>query len=154
MSYLNSAQTARPNLPSIPDLKAQAKRLRLELSSPDNPMTHSRSLEILSHQLGFKDWNTLHAAAGKRIEFLKLALGQTVNGTYLGQSFKAVVKSAEAYGSHGYQRIALHFEDPVDVVTFESFSAFRQRVSAVIDAQGKTIEVTSSGEPQLSLVLP
>ena len=154
MSYTNSAQTARPNFPSIPDLKAQAKRLRSELSSPDNPMTHSRSLEILSHQLGFKDWNTLHALADKTLNFPRLIAGQNVNGIYLGQPFKAVVKSAEAYGTHGFQCVSLHLDEPVDVVSFESFSAFRRRVSAVVNSEGKTIEVTSDGEPQLSLVLP
>ncbi len=45
----------------------------------------------------------------------------------------------------------MKFDEPVDVVTFESFSAFRQRVTATVDETGRTIEKTSNGRPQLEL---
>ena len=46
-------------------------------------------------------------------------------------------------------RIVLQFDEPVDVVTFESFSAYRSRISAVINPEGVTVEKTSDGQPQL-----
>jgi hypothetical protein len=51
-------------LPSIEALKNHARRLRAKLRSDENEISHSRSLEMLAHQFGYRDWNTLHAAAG------------------------------------------------------------------------------------------
>lgn len=51
----------------------------------------------------------------------------------------------------GRYRLTMKFDEPVDVVTFESFSAFRQRVTATVDETGRTIEKTSNGLPQLEL---
>ena len=45
-----------------------------------------------------------------------------------------------------------YLDDPVDVVTFESFSAFRQRVHCNVDTSGRTLEKTSNGRPQVELV--
>ncbi|MGI9515017.1 MAG: glyoxalase superfamily protein, partial [Anderseniella sp.] len=79
--------------------------------------------------------------------------GQRVSGYYLGQPFNGEVKALESYSQTDKFRIALHFDEPVDVVTFESFSAYRQRVSCFIGRDGKTTEKTSNGEPQLRLQL-
>ena len=51
----------------------------------------------------------------------------------------------------GRYRLTMKFDAPVDVVTFDSFSAFRQRVTATVDENGRTIEKTSNGVPQLEL---
>ena len=53
-------------LPSIDALKRLAQRLRQELADAGTVISHSRSLELLAHQHGYKDWNTLHAAIGNR----------------------------------------------------------------------------------------
>jgi hypothetical protein len=53
--------------------------------------------------------------------------------------------------SGGLHKLTIHFDEPVDVVTFESFSAFRQRVSAQIDENGVSPRRTSNGLPQLVL---
>ena len=75
-------------LPSWPALKEQAKRLRADLEENGTTISHSRSLELLAHQLGFKDWNTLHASAGNRPPPSPVMLGDRVRGTYLGQAFE------------------------------------------------------------------
>ncbi len=145
---------ARSPLPDLDQLKAQAKRLRDALQRSGEPVGHSRSLEILAQQYGFRDWNTLHAAVGNRPPGPPVALGARVRGSYLGQAFEGEVIGVEVPQSAPDRfRVTLHFDDPVDVVTFDSFSNFRQRVSCVIDATGATAEKTSDGRPQLQLSL-
>ncbi len=139
------------HLPTIGALKEQAKRLRRDLAADGAVIGHSRSLELLAHQHGYKDWNTLHAAVGNRRPGSPVVPGQRVRGHYLGQPFEGEVKALESFSQADRFRIALHFDEPVDVVTFDSFSAFRQRVSCVIGPDGVTVEKTSNGEPQLRL---
>lgn len=141
------------NLPTLDALKDQAKRLRRSLERDGAPVSHSRSLELLAHQLGFKDWNTLHAAAGNQPPACPVKLGDWVRGQYLGQPFEAEVIGVQTLGSQDRYRVTLDFEQPVDVVTFDSFSAFRHRVSCNIDRHGVTAEKTSDGNPHLRLAL-
>jgi hypothetical protein len=139
-----------PLLPSLDELKTQAKRLRASLEQDGDFITHSESLELIAHQYGFRDWNTIHAAIGNRPPRPRLQVGARVAGRYLGQSFKAEVIGVETL-SPGRMRVTLDFDDPVDVVAFESFSAFRRRVSCVVGGDGRTVERTSNGRPQLEL---
>ncbi len=141
------------SLPSLNELKAQAKRLRHELDAGGTPVNHSRTLELMAHQYGYKDWNTLHAALGNQPPPPPVALGRRVSGRYLGQAFDGEVIAVRAMDDGNHYRITLAFEEPVDVVTFESFSAFRQRVSATIDRRGVTVEKTSDGQPHMVLSL-
>ncbi|PII39509.1 hypothetical protein T190_03675 [Sinorhizobium meliloti CCBAU 01290] len=79
-------------------------------------------------------------------------LGARVKGRYLGQAFEAEILSAQAISAKPRRyRLTFKFDEPVDVVTFESFSAFRQRVTATIDESGRTVERTSDGRPHLEL---
>ena len=95
---------------------------------------------------------TLHAAVGNRPPFNPWMLGARVNGRYLGQAFEGEILSVqELTAQPGRYRLTMKFDEPVDVVTFESFSAFRQRVTAMVDETGRTIEKTSNGLPQLEL---
>ena len=48
-------------------------------------------------------------------------------------------------------RLTLKFDEPVDVVTFDSFSAFRHRVNCVVDETGRSREKTSDGRPHMEL---
>ncbi len=141
------------SLPSIEDLKAQAKRLRTELESSGTPVSHARALELLAHQHGYKNWNTLHAAVGNRPPPSPIMLGQRLSGTYLGQPFDGEVIAVRALGQSERFRVTLVFDEPVDVVTFESFSAFRRRVTATVDRRGVTVEKTSNGQPHMVLSL-
>ena len=45
------------------DHKQQAKRLRTSLAERGVEVTHSEALELVAHQYGARDWNTLAAAA-------------------------------------------------------------------------------------------
>lgn len=94
----------------------------------------------------------MHAAAGNRPAFNPWMLGSRVRGHYLGQPFDAQVLGVQALSSQpGRYRMTLHFDEPVDVVTFDSFSAFRQRIHCTVDETGRTAEKTSNGRPHLEL---
>jgi hypothetical protein len=142
----------RQGLPSRNAIKDQAKRLRGALEQEGNFVSHSEALEILAQQHGCRDWNTLSAALGNRpVE--PLVLGQTVQGRYLGQTFHAEVIGISRPGNGSRHRVTLNLEQAVDVVKFDSFSAFRKRISGTIGPDGKTLERTSNGHPQLEIEL-
>lgn len=126
--------------------KAQARRLRDDLHAAGTPISHSRALELVAHQHGVRDWNTLVAKAGNRLHF---SVGDRVRGEYLGQPFTAEIRGLSVLGDGGHRRITLHFDQPVDVVRFDSFSALRQRVSGEIGWDGRSSRRTSDGQPQL-----
>lgn len=46
---------------SIKQAKQMAKRLRASLEARNQEASHSTALELVAHQLGFKDWNTASA---------------------------------------------------------------------------------------------
>jgi len=140
-------------LPSLEDLKDQARRLREALARQGTTINHAKSLELLAGQHGFRDWNTLHAHIGNRPPARKaLALGDRVSGHYLGQAFTGTIIAIQTLTSaHGLQRVSFDFDDAVDVITFESWSAFRKRVTCTLGEDGRTIEKTSNGEPHMVL---
>lgn len=144
--------TESPFLPSIETLKDQAKHLRARLEADGVPIGHSQSLERLAHQYGYKNWNTLHAAVGNRPPVSPVALGGRVRGRYLGQAFSGTVIGVQIL-TPGRYRVTFDFDEAVDVLTFDSFSAFRKRVSCTIDDNGMTAEKTSNGLPHLRLHL-
>ncbi|WP_153770968.1 glyoxalase superfamily protein [Labrenzia sp. CE80] len=138
-------------LPPLSELKAQAKRLRAALpAATDAPLNHGQSLDLVARQYGFRDWNTLHAAKGNAPN-IQLSLGQKVSGTYLHQAFQGEIVSAAKVGPSDRTRITIVFDEPVDVVSFDSFSAFRQRVTVTLGNDGKTAEKTSDGVPHMQL---
>ena len=138
--------------PSTTSLKAEARLLRAERAHAGTPITQGAALEIIARSHGYRDWNTLHAAVGNRPPFDPWQIGSRVRGHYLGQPFDAKVLGVQALTTQpGRYRLTLHFDEPVDVVTFESFSAFRQRVNCTVDETGRTIAKTSNGRPHLEL---
>lgn len=139
------------NIPSILELKNRAKRLRNGLKQQGQTISHAQSLELLANEFGMKDWNTLFASAGNSSP--PFYVGQKVEGEYLGQSFSATIHGLSHIGEKGsgYNQITLDFEEPVDVVTFESFSNFRHRINATIYESGNSPQNTSNGKPQLSM---
>ena len=80
--------TASNEIAPIRELKAQAKRLRERLRAMGVHLSHSETLEMLAHQYGLRDWNTLSAQAGNRVH---LRVGDRVKGRYLGQPFTAEI---------------------------------------------------------------
>ena len=144
------------SLPTIDDLKQQARRLRTAMAARGAPIAHGAALEILAQQHGQRDWNTL--AARLRVNETPpsgppVAVGDAVRGRYLNQPFAGRVIALSALAGDALYRIVIHFDQPVDVVTFDSFSALRQRISAQIDAAGISPRKTSNGLPQLVLEL-
>ncbi|MFP5077141.1 glyoxalase superfamily protein [Rhizobium sp. YIM 134829] len=145
--------SARPLLPSLQALKDQAKRLRGTLNARGGDLSHGQALELIARQYGYRDWNTLHAALGNRRDFDPYALGSRVRGAYLGQPFEGRVLGVQAIPSRpDLYRLVLDFDQAVDVVRFESFSAFRKRVTCTIDASGCSPARTSDGRPQVELL--
>lgn len=137
------------HLPTIAQAKAQAKRLREQLAQDGTTISHGKALELMAHQLGFRDWNTLHAAIGNRPPD-GYAPGGRVTGRYLSQPFAATVIAVERVGT-GWYRLELDLDDAVDVVSFDSFSNFRKRIRGMIGPSGHSHERTSDGRPQLDL---
>lgn len=137
------------NLPSIDGLKSQAKRLRSDLAKDGDTISHSRSLELIARQHGFRDWNTIHAAA--RDGKTQFSLGMRVSGQYLGQPFTGEISGLRILHPTGRYELTVEFDEAVDVVTFDSFSSFRKRVTAVIGSDGRTAKKTSNGVPHMVL---
>lgn len=137
-------------LPSVSELKAQAKRLRKALAANGQQLSHSQALEIVSTQHGFRDWNTASATAAHPNSF-RYSVGDRVSGTYMRQAFKGEIKALAQVGSTERYHITIQFDQPVDVVTFDSFSAFRSRVNCLIRSDGVAVKRTSDGEPYLRL---
>ena len=129
-------------------LKLQAKRLRKALSETGTDISHSRALDLVAQSVGARDWNT--AAAAPRTNSPDWHIGQTVSGRYLGHAFTGRIHAASARAA-GWHRLTIDFDTPVDVVASEHFTSYRRRVSAVVGANGKTVEKTSDGQPHLAL---
>ncbi len=142
--------TYSQTIPPVEDLKAQAKRLRDKLHVTGTAISHSAALELVAHQYGARDWNTLRAQSGNK---MILQVGQRVQGRYLGQAFTGEIRALTSLGDGAHRRVTLHFDEPVDVVQFDSFSSLRQRVSGVIGWDGRSPRRTSNGLPQL-IVMP
>lgn len=137
-------------LPPVEKLKQQAKRLRAQMESD---VSHSNALELLAHQMGFKDWNTLSALAGSAASGPPVTLGDRVSGRYIGQRFEGRVLSITNLRDSGNYRITLDFDKAVDVVKFDGFSCMRKRVTSVIEASGASSRRTSNDGPILQLDL-
>lgn len=137
-------------LPDITELKAQAKRLREALVEDGDFITHSESLELIARQYGFRDWNTIHARVGNRPSE-PYRVGDQRAGIYLGQPFTGVIHALKRLDDGAHYQISFDFDEAVDVVKFDSFSAYRKRVSVTIDRQGRSVQKTSDGQPYLTL---
>jgi len=133
-------------------LKAEARVLRAEYSADGKSISHGEALERVAHAHGYRDWNTARACLPQRIG-CPVTIGERVSGTYLKQPFTGTVLSVSILPGQQHFRIRIHFDAPVDVVTFDSFSAFRQRVFATVDPYGVSPAKTSDGEPHMRLML-
>ncbi len=141
------------SLPTVDELKMQARRLRQAMAGRGQAVPHSAALELVARQHGVRDWNTLASLAPKvqPADPPPFAVGAPVRGRYLNQPFEGRVLSLSALPGGGLYRIVIQFDQPVDVVTFESFSALRRRITAQVDAKGISPRRTSNGLPHLVL---
>lgn len=132
---------------SIGAAKSQAKALRQALEANGNPTSHSQALELIAQQHGASDWNTLHARLTRRNAPPELSLGDRVAGRYLGQPYSGQIISISGASSHRHVEIKL--DQPVDTVTFTSFSSWRRQIRGTLDDDGRSHRKTSDGAPQL-----
>lgn len=137
-------------IPSRDVLKAQAKRLRSDLAAKGQTLSHAQALETIAHQWGARDWNTLSARASNTHP--GWAPGQRVTGRYLGHAFAGEVKAARQQ-ANGFWALTLRFDEAIDVVTSNQFSAFRRQVNSTINADGQSPQKTSDGQPHMVLHL-
>ena len=138
------------DVPSASSLKAEAKALRDERAGAGAPLSHAAALEAIAQRHGYRDWNTARAALPDRMA-VPVQVGSRVVGAYLKQPFAATVLAVAALPDMAHFRVTVKFDEPVDVVAFNSFSAFRQRVTAVVDVHGISPAHTSDGQPHLRL---
>ncbi len=142
--------SGKETVPPINQLKRQAKRLREGLARDGDFISHSESLELVAEQFGFKDWNTIYAAASSRAAASVFVIGARVSGRYLNQSFTGEVVGIVRL-SPDRLRLTIDFDQPVDVVSFESFSALRRRVTCVVNQNGEAYDRTSDGIAHLNV---
>ncbi len=87
--------TKTKSLPSVEALKAQAKKLRAELTQ----ISHAKALELVAHQWGYRDWNTLAALAGQNGQTpTAISWGTGSMAPNLGQSFSGEIIAAQQAG--------------------------------------------------------
>ncbi|MEO1322397.1 MAG: glyoxalase superfamily protein [Pseudomonadota bacterium] len=131
-------------------VQAKARARQIKAESPTQ-MSLAAALEQVAQDMGFRDWNTASARLSNAPE-ASWQVGERVSGHYLKQAFTGRIHAVrELQGGAGY-RLTLHFDEPVDVVEWESFSALRQRVSVSVSPEGVTWTKTGDGVPHLSLV--
>ena len=140
-------------IPTIEDAKRLAKQLRDQIKTDGEIVSHSKSLELLAQQQGYRDWNTMHAAIEDQPSSLPVKVGQTIRGHYLGHAFTADVLAVQRQSNGSRYKVTLNLEKAVDVVTFDSFSAFRKRINATVNQDGATTERNSQGVHILKLAL-
>ena len=104
-------------------------------------------------QYGLKDWNTLSALAGAKPNRRSYSVGDAVRGSYLGQRFSGRIRGITMLHGDGRYRMTIRFDEPVDVVTFASFSSFRRQINCTVDEDGVSASRTSDGRPHLQLDL-
>jgi hypothetical protein len=139
------------HLPSAAQVKDQAKRLRIKMAEDGETIGHANSLELVAHQHGFRDWNTMLAAIGNGPP-TGWVIGDKVSGTYLSQPFTGQVASI-SITKPGWFRLELHLDEAIDVVKFDGFSNFRTRIRGVIGPKGHSVERTSDGQAHLQIDL-
>lgn len=136
---------------TVDELKTQAKALRRSLAGEGHVISHSKSLETLANQLGYRDWNTLHAIAGNGAPHVPYALGEAVRGTYLGQAFEGEIIGLQKLSNDNRYGLTIKFDVPVDVVKFEGMTNFRSRVNVTLNNNGRSDAKTSDGQPHMVL---
>ena len=127
--------------------KARARQIRAQQAGK---ITLAAALEQVAKDLGFKNWNVASARLSNEPD-TPWQVGDRVTGQYLKCAFKGRIHAVrELQGGQGYE-LTLHFDEPVDVVEWESFSALRQRVHILVSHDGVSWNKTSDGVPHIIL---
>lgn len=155
---MSTSNTSSGYVPDGTILKQQAKRLRAHLASSGQTISHATALETVAHQYGFKDWNTLSAASLTQSEARAglpdmsnhFQVGNWVKGAFMGKPFTGEILGVQLHVSGSYG-LTIRFDEPVDVVEFESFSSMRSRVNVQVGPNGVSPKKRSDGTPHLVL---
>ncbi len=131
------------------DLKTEAKAWREQRKRLGESVAHSAALEVVARRHGFRDWNTACALLPKD-KAAPIAVGDRVQGTYLGHAFHGVVLATKPLGA-GHASVTVRFDEPINVSGSTRFSHMRQRVTATLDESRTSPAKTSDGRPHLSL---
>lgn len=130
------------------DLKTEAREYRAAQLDAGRPISHAQSLEMVARFHGFRDWNTASGVL-PLTRGPAYAVSQRIEGTFLKQPFAGTIIGVASLGAGDLFKLTIQFDAPVDVVTFESFSAFRHRVDATVNRNGISPSRTSDGEPHM-----
>ncbi|MEM9375904.1 MAG: glyoxalase superfamily protein [Pseudomonadota bacterium] len=125
--------------------KARARQIKTESAVP---MSLSAALETVAKEMGFRDWNTASARLSNAPES-RWQVGERVSGRYLKRHFRGRIHGVRELNTGSGYEVTVHFDTPVDVVDWDSFSAFRQRVTACVSPEGISWTKTSDGIPHL-----
>ena len=125
--------------------KARARELK---AKSETKLSYAAALEQVAHEMGFRDWNTAAARLSNEPEAC-WQIGERVSGAYLKRPFRGRVHAVRALHDGAGYELTLHFDTPVDVVEWESFSGHRQRVTAMVSPEGISWTKTSDGVPHL-----
>nr|WP_070960122.1 glyoxalase superfamily protein [Hyphomonas sp. Mor2] len=128
--------------------KARARKLKTE---SDGGLSYAGALEQVAHEMGFRDWNTAAARLSNAPE-TAWQVGERVMGQYLKRDFSGRVHAVRELPDQAGYEVTVHFDHPVDVVDWDSFSAYRQRVSVKVSPEGVSWTRTSDGVPHMVLV--
>lgn len=130
--------------------KARAREIRSELERAGRPVSHSQALELVAAELGYRDWNTTSARLSNEPD-VPFQVGDHVAGTYLKKPFKGRILSVREIGGGAAFELTIRFDEPVDVVEFESFSNFRTQVRITVSADGVSTFRTSDDAPHMKV---
>ncbi len=131
--------------------KARARAIRAEFSANNRMISHSAALERVAAEQGFSDWNTMSARLSNAPDS-PLQVGDRIEGIYLKQSFDGVIIAVRSMADGAAFEVSIELDEAVDVVEFDSFSNFRQRIQATISPGGTSYAKTSDGVPHLVVV--
>ena len=133
---------------TLREAKSRARELRQELAHRGQTISHSQALERIAHELGYANWNIAAARLTNMPEYMP-QLGDIVQGTYLGQSFMGEVLGVKAINGGTHFEVEIHCAEAIDVVTFDSFSSFRNRLRTTLDTYGRSVSFTSDKQPHM-----
>ena len=127
--------------------KAYARLLRAQSAKEGTAISHSAALERVAKACGFANWNQQSARLSNDPSAIQV--GDRVEGFYLKQPFTGTVRALRDLGYGDAYQVSVDLDQPVDVVMFDSFSNFRQRINATISKDGISVQKTSDGVPHL-----
>lgn len=134
----------------ITQMKGRAKRLRTYLSDLGHTLSHAQSLEAISKEEGCRDWNTLSAQLRQQenthANRPPVQVGDRTFGIYRGSDFEGTVLALERTDGSAKQlgpvwRIKIQFDGPVAIGQSEQLNLTRQRVRAMINGEGKSVNL-------------